>query len=237
MGRFASISSAAGMIALAVAATPASAEIVELDWKTPGDKLITKDTASGLEWLDLTVTKGMSFNQVVAATQEGGALRGFRIPNLNDLFGLYGSAVGPVVPYGNGNTPIFDFTPEERAAQRAFVDKMGATFTYDYPDFGTRRDAIGFLRRTPGTEEGEIVAGGLFFYFDSGYASYSWFNNGFSTRGVSDPNTGVYLVRGLADPEPVPPAVPEPATWAMMILGFGLGGAVCRSRRVTFARA
>ncbi len=34
-------------------------------------------------------------------------------------------------------------------------------------------------------------------------------------------------------PEPPPPlgAVPEPATWAMMIMGFGLSGAALRSRR------
>ncbi len=36
----------------------------------------------------------------------------------------------------------------------------------------------------------------------------------------------------------VPPAVPEPATWAMMIFGFGaVGGAMRYRRRVTFATA
>jgi len=32
-------------------------------------------------------------------------------------------------------------------------------------------------------------------------------------------------------------AVPEPATWGMMLLGFGLAGAAVRSRRVRFATA
>ena len=32
-------------------------------------------------------------------------------------------------------------------------------------------------------------------------------------------------------------AVPEPATWAMMITGFGLAGVAIRRRRTTFAVA
>ena len=38
-------------------------------------------------------------------------------------------------------------------------------------------------------------------------------------------------------PPPPPPAVPEPATWLSMLLGFGLLGSVCRFRRRAFARA
>lgn len=37
--------------------------------------------------------------------------------------------------------------------------------------------------------------------------------------------------------EPLQSAVPEPATWAMMITGFGLAGAAIRRRRVTFSMA
>ena len=37
--------------------------------------------------------------------------------------------------------------------------------------------------------------------------------------------------------ESLPSAVPEPATWAMMITGFGLAGAAIRRRRVTFSMA
>ena len=36
-----------------------------------------------------------------------------------------------------------------------------------------------------------------------------------------------------SDPGPLPGAVPEPSTWAMMILGFGLAGAGLRRRRFT----
>jgi len=43
--------------------------------------------------------------------------------------------------------------------------------------------------------------------------------------------------RTYADNAPAAAAVPEPATWGLMLLGFGLVGAGMRSRRVRFARA
>ena len=33
-----------------------SAALVNVDWQTSGDNLVTRDTVSGLDWLDLTVT-------------------------------------------------------------------------------------------------------------------------------------------------------------------------------------
>lgn len=37
--------------------------------------------------------------------------------------------------------------------------------------------------------------------------------------------------------DPVTPSVPEPATWAMMIVGFGLVGGAMRRRKTTVAFA
>ena len=53
----------------------------------------------------------------------------------------------------------------------------------------------------------------------------------FSTFGGDN---GVYVVSGFVAPPPIG-AIPEPATWAMMILGLGLAGATVRRRRVAFA--
>ena len=44
---------------IAVVSLNANAVIMNADWKTPGDNLITQDTGSGLEWLDLTVISFM----------------------------------------------------------------------------------------------------------------------------------------------------------------------------------
>jgi hypothetical protein len=42
----------------------ASAELIHSDWKTAGDGLTTIDTSTGLEFLKLTETEGISVNQV-----------------------------------------------------------------------------------------------------------------------------------------------------------------------------
>jgi hypothetical protein len=51
------------LIALLISATSAHAELVATDWKNTGDGLATLDTATGIEWLDLTQTDNMSINQ------------------------------------------------------------------------------------------------------------------------------------------------------------------------------
>lgn len=60
---------------VSVAATHASAAWVSADLDTPGDGLLVQDTASGLTWLNLSVTRGQSFDQVLAS----GLLQTFRV--------------------------------------------------------------------------------------------------------------------------------------------------------------
>lgn len=38
--------------------SPASAAVMEVDWKTPGDGLLTYDTVNKRKWLDLSQTLG-----------------------------------------------------------------------------------------------------------------------------------------------------------------------------------
>ncbi len=72
--------------------------------------------------------------------------------------------------------------------------------------------------------------------------------NQFAFRGVAyDDDTKIYgmrfggnylLLTGTADGVPNPtPGIPEPATWAMLILGFGLVGSAMRRRRNMVAAA
>jgi hypothetical protein len=44
------------------------------DWLTPGDELILNDSAQGLQWLNLNVTKGLSYNDVQYALSHGGSI-------------------------------------------------------------------------------------------------------------------------------------------------------------------
>ena len=74
--------------------TSVNAEIISVDWQAAGDNLITRDTVSGLNWLDLTETNNMSFHQVVTELSVSGQFYGFRyatsaeVVTLWDNFGI-----------------------------------------------------------------------------------------------------------------------------------------------------
>jgi hypothetical protein len=63
---------------------------------------ITRDTDSGLDWLDLTETKGMSYNDVTAQLIQGGSLEGYRYATLLEVEGFLTAAggTGPDYLYG-----------------------------------------------------------------------------------------------------------------------------------------
>lgn len=61
-----------------LAAQPARSAVTELDWRNPGDRLLTLDTATGLEWLDAPVTQNLSWNTVTSQLAATGPFAGFR---------------------------------------------------------------------------------------------------------------------------------------------------------------
>lgn len=75
--------------ALAVAAPAlAHAELVIVDWQTPGDQALMWDTTSNREWLRLEQTGGLSANEVWARTD----LRGFTFASVLDVQQLFDNA-------------------------------------------------------------------------------------------------------------------------------------------------
>lgn len=67
----------------------ANAVVVEIDWQTAGDNLITKDTISGLDWLDLTETNGMSRDYVLTQLGAGGIYEGWRYASSAEVVTLW----------------------------------------------------------------------------------------------------------------------------------------------------
>jgi hypothetical protein len=82
---------AAGL--LGATAPAAQAALLSVDLLASGDGLITRDTATGLDWLDLTQTLALTYDQVVAG---GGTHNwysmGFRFGNTTQLTTLYHDA-------------------------------------------------------------------------------------------------------------------------------------------------
>lgn len=69
------------------------------------------------------------------------------------------------------------------------------------------------------------------------YSGHEWTPSLLSgTFGMTDRSNGAsYTLEVAALPSGSPPAVPEPASWAMMVSGFGLAGGTLRARRANAA--
>ena len=85
-----------------------NASVLSIDWQTADDNLITRDTSSGLEWLDLTVTRSLSFDTVSSRIATvGDELYGWRYASSSQLdtllwnWGLIISSDHPI-PYRDG---------------------------------------------------------------------------------------------------------------------------------------
>ncbi len=70
----------------------AGASLVEVDLYTSGDSLLTKDTDTGLYWLDLTETTSISYNDMITELGPGGLFDGYRYANAADIDQLQLSA-------------------------------------------------------------------------------------------------------------------------------------------------
>lgn len=99
-------------------ALPASAALIARDLVAPGDELLTFDTDTGLEWLDLTATQGLSFNQAEASSFV--SVDGFRHATTVEVTALFQHAGGSV------NSP---FNAANAAPALLLLDLMGCTDT------------------------------------------------------------------------------------------------------------
>ncbi len=91
----------------------------------------TTDTDTGLKWLDLTATQGLSYNYVSSQMGEGGAFEGWRYATLNEVITFFEN---------NGGSPqdsnTFDL--ENADAAEAIINLWGGlncTNSYCYSSF------------------------------------------------------------------------------------------------------
>ena len=73
--------------------------MVIADWKSPGDGLIVHDTATGIDWLNLRATAGISRKEVESALAS--AFAGFRFAGPGNLFTYFANAgISPINEIG-----------------------------------------------------------------------------------------------------------------------------------------
>jgi len=90
----------ASAVTALILSTNVNAALVAADRFVSGDGLITQDTETGLEWLDLTETVGMSYNSVTSELGDGGLFEGWRYATAVETFSLFDSAGGNGSYYG-----------------------------------------------------------------------------------------------------------------------------------------
>jgi hypothetical protein len=208
------------MAAAALLAATADATLIVRDYATPGDGLITYDSRTGLEWLDLSV----SFDRAPASALA--TYSSFHMASLDEAESLFVSAG---VAADHIKTNVQTYYTADAAAGAQLVNAIGANYLYP-----TSAYIYGRVLRPDGVHYDVLEAGiGLPGNRSPGmWSKLVIIGNTLSGWQNTDAD---FLVRTAA---PVG-GVPEPASWTMLILGFGAVGGALRRRRtgVSLGRA
>ena len=193
-------------------APAAQAVLLEIDLNTPGDGLVTRDTDTGLDWLDLTESWDLSFDQVEADV--GGFIAdGWRHATGAEVCALFAAANAEPSPCpGGGPDPgppcctLFDLI--DLLGFIVIFNQVSAFGLYDDGD-PSAPGGVGFA------EAVSLFGGGWTEVRDDQRAS-----------DLASPTTGNFLVR------PSPVAMPiGPYVGPALLLLLGLAGLMMVGRR------
>ncbi len=181
--------------AIGLTASPAHALLIEGDLNAVGDKLITLDTVTGLEWLDVTATLALSYD--AAELTPFVTSQGFRHADLTEVSTLYTNAGV------TDQTGVFAATNFLGAQE--LLSKLGCTFACAWAPFLEGwADLVPFHVSSPADP---------FLMIDLGTSTAGVF--GFFPWGAKDTGNSVvgnYLVRAAP--------VTEPSSMALLVGGL-----------------
>jgi hypothetical protein len=209
MHRSRSIALAALCAALLGGMLPAAhADFIPEDSRFGADTLIL-DTDTGIRWLKLDATLGVSFNDVAANLDAGERYAGFTIASKFDVGRLFVDAGFPnyqQVPVGKV------YTAAELAAGPSFTELFGGVVyaSGDGRSAGKVAEAI-----FPGLNYGAAM-------YWSATRGGEWYDDAsnFGFNDVARADSGTWLMA----------AIPEPSTYALMLAGLALVGVSARRR-------
>ena len=178
-----------------------SAELIAVDLMSAGDQLLTRDTRTGLDWLDLTATLGLSVGDI---TDDAGgwASRGFvyaSTPQVQQLF-LDADPSNPAVNVSAAKIP----------AALVLLDLLGVTnpgpSNNEFDVLGNGIEGVG----EPGAN--------LAYFADYGTdtavtVGFLFVRDGTAPITFKDPMVGSFLVR-------TPASIPEPSTILLLTVGL-----------------
>ena len=193
-------------------APAAQAALVEIDLNTPGDGLVTRDTETRLDWLDLTESTNLSFDQVEAGA--GGFISdGWRHATGAEVCALFASVGGEPSPCPGNRLPFIPC-----CALVNLIDLLGFTLSM-FNQFS----ALGLY------DDGDPSAPGGVGFAEASHT----FGNGVTEvqddqrpSDLASPTEGNFLVR------PSPVAMPiGPYVGPALLLLLGFAGLVMVRRR------
>ena len=204
------------IIPFLLVAKSACAALVEADWLLAGDRKLTVDTSSSLEWLDLTESTNLSMNEILAGA--GGFLdMGFRYATTSEVSALFAEAN---ITDTSGNAQ-----EENAAAALDFILLFG--FTYQGSDSsGSNTGTVGYHLPDPLDASESTIASFVQYIIPSntgighGAAMVELVFSG--NRDLAKSTEGSFLVRETT-------VVPIPA--AFWLFGSGLLGLIGIARK------
>jgi hypothetical protein len=182
------------------------ASVIQADYKTAGDGLITLDTVTGLEWLDAPVTLGDSPNQAIAANP------GFELATLSQVVMLLEDAGLPAADVNSGTYFTADLPAQNKLSQLLRLTDVWVQY-YGPGASGWEYEGFGNVLSSGGNGWGEenLDARNPPLGSDGAYSTYYNFSNCLSCSSSLNFN---FLVSTAST------NVPEPAS--LLLMGLAL---------------
>jgi len=209
-------------IALILSST-LNAAVISIDWQSAGDNLITRDTTTGIDWLDLTATTPyMSYNSVFAELGPGGQFSGWRYATTDEVTSLLLTNFGIDLYAGNTSTgPL----PAGLAEATSYLGNTTSAIGDQYTGLSgiTSQGRLLF--------DGHLVVGAS---YDSDFSTfYRRIDPNLNTYFQSDASVAISVGHWLVADTPWEPAAVVPVPAAVWLFGSGLIGLIGVARRKT----
>lgn len=190
--------------------------MIETDWKSNNDSLATLDTTSGLEWLDLSYTKGRSYKDFSEGVYQD--LDNWRVPTLAELEDYFNNSMsvtmsgpGPKL-FKASDSNDFDAGVNEISQWHSLMGATNGSWST-----GVFKD--GNDLRYFGVDVNQNI---IFSPYDKNVINH-WYDNGHSSTGIYLVSDGGTTLSSINDPSiniVSAENVPVPATALLLVAGL-----------------